>query len=31
MGSEFAYEDMGSFEPEKYEFTYLRDEPCAEI
>jgi outer membrane lipoprotein-sorting protein len=30
MGSEFAYEDMGSFEPEKYEFTYLRDEPCAE-
>ena len=29
MGSEFAYEDMGSFEPEKYEFTYLRDEPCA--
>lgn len=30
MGSEFAYEDMGSFEPEKYEFTYLRDEPCAQ-
>ena len=30
MGSEFAYEDMGSFEPEKYEFTYLRDEPCGE-
>jgi len=29
MGSEFAYEDMGSFEPEKYEFEYLRDEPCA--
>ncbi|MDF1763011.1 MAG: outer membrane lipoprotein-sorting protein [Oleibacter sp.] len=30
MGSEFAYEDMGSFEPEKYEFTFLRDESCAE-
>jgi len=29
MGSEFAYEDMSSFEPEKYSFTYLRDEPCA--
>ena len=29
MGSEFAYEDMGSFEPEKYQFNYLRDEPCA--
>lgn len=28
MGSEFAYEDMGSFEPEKYQFTFLRDEPC---
>ena len=30
MGSEFAYEDMGSFEPGKYTFIYLRDEPCAE-
>ena len=26
MGSEFAYEDMASFEVEKFEFTYLRDE-----
>ncbi len=28
MGSEFAYEDLSSFELEKYSFTYLRDEPC---
>ncbi|MEH6649383.1 MAG: outer membrane lipoprotein-sorting protein [Motiliproteus sp.] len=26
MGSEFAYEDMGSFEIEKYTYQYLRDE-----
>lgn len=26
MGSEFAYEDMTSFELEKYNFKYLRDE-----
>lgn len=26
MGSEFAYEDMGSFEIEKYTYNYLRDE-----
>ncbi len=26
MGSEFAFEDMSSFEIEKYMFTYLRDE-----
>ncbi len=26
MGSEFAYEDMGSFEIEKYDYQYLRDE-----
>jgi outer membrane lipoprotein-sorting protein len=26
MGSEFAYEDLGSQEPEKYTFKYLRDE-----
>nr|WP_235869192.1 outer membrane lipoprotein-sorting protein [Veronia nyctiphanis] len=26
MGSEFAYEDLSSFELEKFEFTYLRDE-----
>ena len=28
MGSEFSYEDLSSFEVEKYTFTYLRDEPC---
>lgn len=28
MGSEFAYEDLSSFEIEKYRFNYLRDEPC---
>ena len=26
MGSEFAYEDLGSQEPEKYSYKYLRDE-----
>ena len=26
MGSEFAYEDMASFEVEKYRYRYLRDE-----
>jgi outer membrane lipoprotein-sorting protein len=26
MGSEFAYEDLGSQEPEKYTYKYLRDE-----
>ncbi|RDE22777.1 outer membrane lipoprotein-sorting protein [Motiliproteus coralliicola] len=26
MGSEFAYEDMASFEVEKYDYRYLRDE-----
>ena len=26
MGSEFAYEDLGSQEPEKYTFKHLRDE-----
>jgi outer membrane lipoprotein-sorting protein len=26
MGSEFAYEDLGSQEPEKYTYQYLRDE-----
>jgi outer membrane lipoprotein-sorting protein len=30
MGSEFAYEDMSSYEPEKYKFNYLRDAPCGE-
>lgn len=28
MGSEFAYEDLTSFEIEKYTYKYLRDEPC---
>ncbi len=28
MGSEFAYEDMGSQEVERYTYKYLRDEPC---
>ena len=28
MGSEFAYEDIGSQEVEKYTYKYLRDEPC---
>lgn len=27
MGSEFAYEDLGSQEPEKYTYQWLRDEP----
>ncbi|WP_210396820.1 outer membrane lipoprotein-sorting protein [Motiliproteus sediminis] len=31
MGSEFAYEDMASFEVEKYSYRYLRDEPCGEL
>lgn len=28
MGSEFAYEDLTSFEVEKYTYKYLRDESC---
>lgn len=28
MGSEFAYEDMGSQEVDKYTYKYLKDEPC---
>jgi outer membrane lipoprotein-sorting protein len=28
MGSEFAYEDIGSQEVEKYTYKYLRDEKC---
>ena len=28
MGSEFAYEDLTSFEIEKYSYKYLRDEAC---
>lgn len=30
MGSEFAFEDLGSQEVEKYSYKYLRDEVCAE-
>ena len=30
MGSEFAYEDMSSFEIEKYSFKYLGEERCDE-
>ncbi len=29
MGSEFAYEDLASFEVEKYTYKFLREEPCA--
>jgi len=28
MGSEFAFEDLGSQEVEKYHYKYLREEPC---
>ncbi len=28
MGSEFAYEDLLSFEVEKYKYIYLKDEDC---
>ncbi len=31
MGSEFAYEDLGAVEVEKYTYTFLRDEPCGEL
>lgn len=31
MGSEFAFEDLSSQEVEKYTYTYLRDEPCADM
>lgn len=30
MGSEFSFEDLSSFEIEKYTYKYLRDEPCGE-
>ena len=30
MGSEFAYEDLSSFEIEKFRFNYLRDETCGD-
>lgn len=28
MGSEFAFEDLSSFEVEKYTYTFLREAPC---
>ena len=31
MGSEFAYEDLLSFEVEKYEYKLLEKEPCPRI
>ena len=31
MGSEFAYEDMGTQEVEKFSYRYLRDEPCGDL
>lgn len=31
MGSELAFEDMSSFELEKYQYNYLRDEPCGAL
>ncbi|MDE0295514.1 MAG: outer membrane lipoprotein-sorting protein [Bryobacterales bacterium] len=31
MGSEFAYEDMGSQEVERFSYRYLRDEPCGDL
>jgi outer membrane lipoprotein-sorting protein len=31
MGSEFAFEDLGSQEIEKYSYKYLRDESCGDL
>ncbi len=31
MGSEFAYEDMGAPEVEKFTYRYLRDESCGDL
>ncbi len=31
MGSEFAYEDLGAVEIEKYTYKFLRDEPCGDL
>ena len=30
MGSEFAFEDLGSQEVEKYSYKFLKEEPCGE-
>ncbi|WP_028300771.1 outer membrane lipoprotein-sorting protein [Oceanospirillum beijerinckii] len=31
MGSEFSYEDMGSFEIDKYTYKYLTEEACGKL
>jgi hypothetical protein len=31
MGSELAFEDMSSFELDKYQYKYLRDESCGDL
>ena len=31
MGSEFSYEDLSSFEVEKYQYKYLTQEPCGKL
>ena len=31
MGSEFAYEDMGAPEVEKFTYHFLREEPCGDL
>lgn len=31
VGSEFAYEDLTSFEVKKYDYVWLRDEPCGTL
>lgn len=31
VGSEFAYEDLLSFEVAKYDYRWLRDEPCGDL
>ena len=31
VGSEFAFEDFTALELEKYDYRYLRDEPCGEL
>ena len=31
MGSEFAYEDMGAQEVERFTYRYLGDEPCGDL
>jgi hypothetical protein len=30
MGSEFSYEDLASFEVDKFTYNYLKDEPCGD-